>query len=153
MKQDQQDIISSILYRLAYTEKPAQHHEFNLAQMKRCVIRDVENLLNTRGQLFSVPDAFKEVNDSLIVYGIRDFTSQNPADSFVRQELRSSIEKTIKQFEPRLENLSVTLGETKKSKRDIVFRINALLVVHPAVEQVTFDTYFDINNGEYSVTA
>lgn len=152
MKQDQQNIISSILYRLAYTEKPMQDRHFGIEQMKKCVIRDVENLLNTRCQIFSVPDAYKEANDSLLGYGIKDFTSQNPRDSFVRQELRSGIEKAIKQFEPRLENLSVILEESKQSKRDLVFRINALLVVDPAVEQVTFDTFFDINSGEYSVS-
>ena len=129
-----------------------QDRHFGIEQMKKCVIRDVENLLNTRCQIFSVPDAYKEVYDSVFVYGIRDFTSQNPRDSFVRQELRSGIEKAIKQFEPRLENISVILEDSKQSKRNLVFRINALLVVPPSVEQVTFDTFFDINSGEYSVS-
>ena len=34
----------------------------------------------------------------------------------------------------------------------IIFRINALLVVEPEVEQVTFDTVLDINTGEYIVS-
>ncbi len=151
MKQDQQNVISSILYRLAYTEKPMQDRHFGIEQMKKCVIRDVENLLNTRCQIFSV-EAYKEVNNSILVYGLKDFTSHNPRDSFVRQELRSGIEKAIKQFEPRLENISVILEDSKQNKRDIAFRINALLVAHPAVEQVTFDTYFNINSGKYSIS-
>ncbi len=129
-----------------------QGRRFGMDQMKSCVIEDVESLLNTRCKIFSVPDAYKEVNDSLLGYGIKDFTSQNPKDLSVRQELRSGIEKTIKQFEPRLEKLSVILEESKQNKRNLVFRISAMLEMGPVVEQVVFDTFFDVNSGKYSVS-
>jgi len=152
MRLEDDDILASTLYRLVDSDKSMQRQHFSIEDMKKCVIRDVENLLNTRGQIFSIPDAYKETKDSLLSYGIKDFTSQNPRSSFVRQELRSDIENAIKQFEPRLENLSVILEESKQGKRELVFRINALLVADPAVEQISFDTYFDMNNGEYRVS-
>jgi type VI secretion system protein ImpF len=36
--------------------------------------------------------------------------------------------------------------------KSLRFRVTALLVVEPVTEPVTFDTYFDINRGEYSIT-
>ncbi len=152
MRLEDDDIIASTLYRLVDSDKSMQRQHFSIEDMKKCIIRDVENLLNTRGQIFLIPDANKESRDSLLSYGIKDFTSQNPRSSFVRQELRADIENSIKQFEPRLKNLSVILEESKQSKRELMFRINALLVADPAVEQVSFDTYFDMNNGEYRVS-
>lgn len=142
----------SMLYMLVDKDKFMQHRHVSVEEMKKYVFRDVENLLNTRRKILPVPDAYKEVNSSLFVYGIRDFTSQNPRGEFLRQELRSDIEKTILQFEPRLQNLSVILEESEQSKQGIIFRINALMVVEPEVEQVTFDTVLDINTGKYIVS-
>lgn len=142
----------SMLYMLVDKEKFIQHRHVSVEEMKKYVFRDVENLLNTRRKILPVPDAHKEVNSSLFVYGIRDFTSQDPRGEFLRQELRSDIEKTILQFEPRLQNLSVLLEESEQSERGIIFRISALMVVEPEVEQVTFDTVLDINTGKYIVS-
>ncbi|MHC4321133.1 MAG: type VI secretion system baseplate subunit TssE [Planctomycetota bacterium] len=142
----------SVLYMLVDKDKFMQHRHISVEGMKKYVFRDVENLLNTRRQISFVPDAYGEVNNSLFVYGIRDFTSRNPKSDLLRQELRSDIEKTILQFEPRLQNLSVLLEESKQSEHDIIFRINALMVVEPEIEQVTFDTVLDINTGEYTVS-
>lgn len=147
-----ENIPVSMLCILVDKDKFMQHRHVSVEEMKRYVFRDIENLLNTRRQIYLVPDAYGEVNNSLFVYGIRDFTSQNPRSEFLRQELRSDIEKTILQFEPRLQSLSVLLEESEQSKQGIIFRINALMVVEPEVEQVTFDTVLDINTGKYIVS-
>ena len=147
-----ENIPVSMLYMLVDKDKFMQHRHVSIEEMKKYVFRDVENLLNTRRQIFHVPDAYVEVNNSLFVYGIRDFTSQNPSSELLRQELRSDLEKTILQFEPRLQSLSVLLEESKESEKGIIFRINAVMVVEPEAEQVTFDTVLDINTGEYTVS-
>ncbi len=116
------------------------------------VIRDLENLLNTRRQILITPVEYSQVNNSLFVYGLQDFTSKNPGSPFVRQRLRQDIEKTISQFEPRLKNVTVHLETTAQNKRNLRFRIKGLLVVEPVAEPVTFDTYFDVNKGEYIIS-
>ncbi len=157
MKQNQQNLQVSILDRLLdnkpeVSREPVQDRFPSIGQIKESVIRDLENLLNTRRQILLPPDACREVSNSLFVYGVKDFTSQNPKSSFVKQQLRLDIEKTISRFEPRLKNVSVHIEESIQSMKSLRFRVTALMVVEPVTEPVTFDTYFDINRGEYSIT-
>lgn len=157
MKQNSQNIQASILDRLvdyepAVSHEPVQFRLLNIGQIKASVIRDLENLLNTKRHILVPPASYKELNNSLFVYGLRDFTSQNPKSLSVRQQLRQDIEKTISRFDPRLRNVTVILEAPGQNARNLRFRINALLVMEPAAEPVAFDTYFDVNRGEYVIS-
>lgn len=157
MKQDDQIIRASILDRLVDREpgvshEPVQLRFFSLGQIKASVARDLENLLNTKRHILVPPTAYKEVHNSVFVYGLRDFTSLNPKALSVRQELRQDIERTIAKFEPRLKNVLVRLESRSQNERNLRFRISGLLVAEPFAEPVTFDTYFDVNRGEYVIS-
>ena len=157
MKQNQQNVRASILDRLidhepGLSREPVQYCLVSIGQIKASVIRDLENLLNTRRQILILPVEYSQVNNSLFVYGLQDFTSKNPGSPFVRQRLRQDIEKTISRFEPRLKNVTVHLETTAQNKRNLRFRIKGMLVVEPVAEPVTFDTYFDVNKGEYIIS-
>ncbi len=157
MNQTQQSIRASILDRLIDNEpgvsrEPVQYRFVNVDQIKTSVIRDLENLLNTKRQILLAPAAYREVNKSFFVYGLRDFTSQNPRSLGVRQQLRQDIEKTISRFEPRLKNVVVHLETSTQSERKLKFRITGLLMVDPVAEPITFDTYFDVSRGEYVIS-
>ena len=134
------------------SHEPVQYRLLSIGQIKASVIRDLENLLNTRRQILAPPVAYREVNNSLFVYGLRDFTAQSPKSVSVRQQLRQDIEKTISRFEPRLKNVSIHLETPTQKERNLRFRISGLLVVEPVAEPVTFDTYFDANRGEYVIS-
>ena len=134
------------------SHEPVQYRLLSIGQIKASVIRDLENLLNARRQILPPPVAYREVNNSLFVYGLRDFTSQNPKSVPVRQQLRQDVEKTISRFEPRLRNVTVHLETPTQKERNLRFRINGLLVVEPLAEPITFDTYFDVNRGEYIIS-
>lgn len=157
MKQNQQNIQASILDRLidyepGVSREPVQHRLLNIEQIKASVIRDLEELLNTRRQILPLPVEYREVNNSLFVYGLRDFTSENPKSSSVKRQLLKDVEKTILLFESRLKNVTVHLETLTQNERNIRFRITGLLVVDPVSEPITFDTYFDINRGEYTIS-
>ena len=156
MKEKQESIQASILDRLIDREpqlsrESTQYRLLNFTQVKAGVIRDLENLLNTKSQILPVPPAYKEVNSSLFVYGLSDFTSLNPRSTSTRQQLRQDIERTIARFEPRLKNVTVQIEVPTEEERNIRLRISALMVLDPVAEPVTFDTYFDINRGEYTI--
>jgi len=156
VKEKQESIQASILDRLIdrepqLTRESVQYRLLNFAQVKAGVIRDLENLLNTKSQILPVPPAYKEVNSSLFVYGLSDFTSLNPRSTSTRQQLRQDIERTIARFEPRLKNVTVQIEVPTEEERNIRLRISALMVLDPVAEPVTFDTYFDINRGEYTI--
>ena len=156
MSQNQQNIQTSILDRLIDLEpgvsrEPVQRKSLSFEQGKAAVIRDLESLLNTKSQIREVLPAYREVNNSLFVYGLRDFTSQNPKSIAIRQQLRQDILKTISLFEPRVKNVTVRTETPTEKERNLTFRISGLLILDPMTEPITFDTYLDINRGEYTI--
>lgn len=133
------------------SQGPVRNRLLNIRQVKALVIRDLENLLNARRQISMVPAAYKEVHKSVFMYGLADYTSENPKSPSVRQRLRQDIEKTLARFEPRLRNVAVHLEDDKEKGRNLRFRITGLLVVEPETEPVSFDTVFDTSRGEYVI--
>ena len=156
MNRDHQILQTSILDRLIDEEpgvsrEPAQHRTFTIGQVKAAVTRDLENMLNTRRNIQVPPATFEELNNSLFVYGVRDYTAQNPRSPAAKQQLRLDIEQTLRRFEPRLRNVTVQMESATASERNLRFRISAVLVADPVTEPVTFDTFFDANRGEYMI--
>lgn len=156
MKRNNKDLQASVQDRLidhepGVSREPVQQRLLSIGEIKASVLRHVENLLNTRRQIIPVPPELREVRSSMFEYGIQDFTSKNPSPH-VKQQLRQDIEATISRFESRLKNVTVQFDTATPDKRNIRFRISALLIVEPLTEPVTFDTYFDINRGEYTIS-
>jgi type VI secretion system protein ImpF len=146
----------SILDRLidhdpGVSHEPGQLRFASLAQIKAAVFRDLENLLNSRRNILVPSESHQEVNKSVFVYGIQDYTAQNPKSPTARQHLRLDVEKTIARFEPRLRNVNVRIESPDPNERNLRFRVTALLVADPITEPVAFDTYFDANRGEYFI--
>ncbi|MGE5238557.1 MAG: type VI secretion system baseplate subunit TssE [Chloroflexota bacterium] len=156
-ERNRHNVQQSVLDRLIDREPGTSHESVqrqtgSIAQVKAGVVRDLENLLNTKRIILDPPDSYEELENSLYRYGLGDFTSQNPKSPAVRQHLRQEIEKTIALCEPRLRNVTVQFETGDKLDRFLRFRIVGLLVVDPISEPVTFDTYFDVNRGEYVIT-
>lgn len=156
MEQDQ-NVQASILDRLVDHEpgishEPVQYRLVSIRAIKASVKRDLEKLLNTRRQILIPPVEYKEVNSSLFVYGLQDFTSKNPRSPSVKLKLRQDVEKAVSRFEPRLKNVTVYLETPTQNERNLRFRITGLLVIEPIKEPVTFDTYYDVNRGEYIIS-
>ena len=151
-----QHVQASILDRLLDDEpdnsrESVQQRTVDFRQIMASVSRDLENLLNTRRNIIIPGSAYPEVNNSLFVYGLPDFTSKNPATTSSRAKLRLEIAKTITRFEPRLKNVTVQLDLSGTPGRQLKFRIVAVLVVDPLSEPVSFDTNFDPNRGQFLI--
>ncbi len=151
------NIQASILDRLIDKDPQASreavsHQLADVRALKASVIRDVENLLNTRRKIFPVPEEFKEVNHSVFMYGLPDFSSLNPRSPQVKQMIRRDVEQTIAKYERRIKNVKVHLELSDKIELGIRFRITGILQMDPISEPVTFDTYFDINKGNYAIS-
>lgn len=147
---------ASILDRLlddepGNSQESVQYRAVDFRQIMASVRRDLENLLNTRRFILTPPPSFKEVGNSLLVYGLPDFSSRNPTQVSVMDQLRLEITETIARFEPRLKNVNVMV-DSSGSRRDLRFRISAVLMVDPISEHVVFDTSFDLNRSSYSIS-
>ncbi|GAM09410.1 gene 25-like lysozyme [Geobacter sp. OR-1] len=131
---------------------PAQSPYAAVNEIRGAVIRDLENLLNTRRNILDLPESFTQVHGSLFTYGLKDFMSYNSGSASVRLQIRQEIERTIALFEPRLRNVTIRLDGTDRNERTLRFRISALLVADPVTEPIAFDTYLDINRGEFQIS-
>jgi type VI secretion system protein ImpF len=122
-------------------------------QLRSAVERDLENLLNTRCFSADIPVSCTEVKKSLLQYGLMDFSSKNVSTPSVRAELRQEIERAIAIFEPRLRNVSVRIDSPASGERRLMFKISALFQIDDdRAEPVSFDTFFDNNRSEYSIS-
>ena len=145
-------ITASVLDRLIDYEpdnsgEPVSSRAKSLRELKQCVKRDLEWLLNTRQSNTQLPPELKEVNSSLAAYGLPDFTAVSVKSAADQNRLRRAIETAIDTFEPRLEDVRVTIEPISEGERVIHFRIDARLKVEPAPEPITFDTIMQPGSG------
>jgi type VI secretion system protein ImpF len=151
------NIVPSILDRLLddepqVTKEPASSRIKDLRALERSVARDLEALLNSRQEtLRELPSEFREVNRSLVTYGLPDFTSYSLLTQDDRNRIRRAVEDAINIFEPRLLRVRVTLEAPREHDRGLRFRIDALLRVDPSPEPVTFDAVLQLNTQQYVI--
>ncbi|MBC2713415.1 MAG: type VI secretion system baseplate subunit TssE [Desulfosarcina sp.] len=157
MKRKTENLVISLLDRLVdhepvKSQEPVQYRLMGMREIRASVVRDLEHLLNTRQHIFIPPSEYREINNSVYVYGLRDFSSENPKNPFALRKIRQEIEQTISKFEPRLKNAKVHVEPATKGERALSFKITGILVVEPLSEPVAFDTYFDVKRAEYVIS-
>jgi type VI secretion system protein ImpF len=143
----------SVLDRLIDND-PKNHSEAPLSRsqsvrlLKASVQRDLEWLLNTR-RIFQEPsESLKEVNRSLYLYGLPDFSVFSMNSSGDQSKLVRQLLATVKMFEPRLANVRIVPVDSSESGlQQLRLRIEAMLLMDPAPEPVSFDTVIALKSG------
>jgi type VI secretion system protein ImpF len=153
----EQPLVTSVLDRLlddnpgGPPEVQPERHQV-LRDLKDAVRRDLEDLLNTRSCCRPPPPDLPELQDSLLTYGLPDFTGVNVGSSKSREELRALLEAIIRRHEPRFRSVKVELPEGGEPlDRTMRFRIDALLNVQPRPEPVVFDSLLKSATGTFEV--
>jgi type VI secretion system protein ImpF len=125
----------------------------NVRDLKKCVSRDIEMLLNTRRELLGdAGPQYKEIPDSLLVYGLPDFTGYSLMSLAHRKLIRKAVEEALTKFEPRLKGVRVILEARQPYEAAMRFRIDALLRVDAETpEPVTFDASLHLTTSQYTV--
>jgi len=132
--------------------EPLPTRSQSVRQLKEAVRRDLEWLLNTRRIAVPPVESLKEVNRSLYVYGLPDFTAYSLSSPKDQVKLVRHLQSTVKLFEPRLAQVRVaSLEDSAPAPRTLRFRIEGLLIMEPAPEHISFDTVLELANGEYEV--
>ena len=123
-----------------------------MREIRESVMRDLENLLNTRWRCKSWPPKLSDLNDSLINYGIPDFSSIDLSSELDRDTLREAIEFAIRTYETRFESVSVEIpkGRTVED-RSLHFIIRAELRATPAPEPIVFDSVLQSSDNLFHV--
>jgi type VI secretion system protein ImpF len=109
-------------------------------ELRDSVQRDLNNLLNSRVRFISPAKDLKDVQDTVINYGLPDLTSQELSSEQGKREFAAWVERSIKRFEPRFKRVVVTPVATKNNPGGLKFRVDAVLYADPAPEDVSFDS-------------
>lgn len=138
-------------YEPEVTREPPASRPKSLRLLKAALRRDLEWLLNTREVNRYLPAELAEVQKSVAAFGLPDFSNasaRNPSDLI---GLRKQLESAIARFEPRLEDVTVSLEPVSETDRAIKFHIDAQLRVDPAPEPITFDSVLQLGKGEFTL--
>ncbi|WP_031500532.1 type VI secretion system baseplate subunit TssE [Bryobacter aggregatus] len=125
----------------------------SVRRLRAAVRRDLEWLLNSRRIAVPPDPSLLELNKSAYNYGLPDVSSISLSSVIEQERLLSAIEKAVQLFEPRLTDVRVIpmRDDSKKSIQRLDFRIEALLLMDPAPEHITFDTTLDAVSQSYKV--
>ena len=116
---------------------------FSMHELRDSVQRDLRNLLNTRVRFISPDKELKDIQDTIVNYGLPDLTSQELASEQGKQEFAAWIERSVRRYEPRFKRVTVTPSLKKDDSGGVTFRVDAVLYADPAPEDVTFDSVID----------
>ncbi len=121
---------------------PDQHQK--LKELRSSVRRDLENLLNTRFRMIEPDSEYKEIQHSLLNYGLPDLATVNISDNEKRKLFIERLELILIEFEPRFKSVKVNYMENSDSlDRTLRFRIDAILYADPSPEVVVFDSILE----------
>jgi type VI secretion system protein ImpF len=133
-------------------EAPLSRSE-SVRRLKKWVRRDLEWLLNTRRNFQEPDESLKEINRSVYVYGLPDFSTYTMASSADQTKLLRHLLTAIKLFEPRLANVRIVpLENPTVGLQRFRLRIEGMLLMDPAPEPVSFDALIELRSGICRVT-
>ncbi len=117
-----------------------QPHQI-LRQLRESVRRDLEFLFNTRLRCISPQEDAKQLQNSLLNYGLPDMATVNLTSADSRKDFCRVIERTILKNDPRIKSVNVK-NDDKIDNEDpnIRFRVEAVLHTNPAPELIVFDS-------------
>ena len=121
---------NSLIEKIAppiYSKKNIHHK--NISGLISRIGQDIEKLLNSRKLLFIEFECYPELNQSLINYGIFNFSHYLSNTDKQQKLFCQKLANTISLFEPRLKNISVVLLESDKEQPNIL-RTKIEAVIH-----------------------
>lgn len=124
-----------------HTLEVVQPVSTHLANYRKNIRRDLENLLNTRLYRQTNMSAYPELDKSVANYGLPDFSTVQFSSAEHREEFRQALEQTIVKFESRFKRVRVEITQAgDEFERTLYLKINALLIVEPDPVPVLYDS-------------
>jgi type VI secretion system protein ImpF len=134
----------SVLDRLIDDEDQPQAQSMGMAELRCTVRRDLEMLLNTRRRCLRWDETLDQLDGSVFGYGLPDLLALDLADPGDREEFMNKVADIIRKSDARFREIRTTmLQNTDEMDRTLRFRIEAVVKVSPAEEQILFDSVVD----------
>jgi type VI secretion system protein ImpF len=131
---------------------PPITHGAQVRRFEAGLCRDISALLNTRRAEEEIDPAYEECRNSLLSFGIADFTAYNLKSGVEQEEVRRSVERALRRFEPRLARVSVSLEEPDPLQPVLRFQIEALMWSEALAEPVVLDASLRRESRRIAVT-
>ena len=144
-------VTPSILDRLMNVDDWPTTRAQSLRNFREALKRDVEWLLNTRRPPLENIGKFERARTTMVNYGLSDITALGLSSASDQKRLRKALEQSLREFEPRLTGLVVTIQESQTADRRLRFHVQGLMCISPAPEEISFDTVLELTSGEYTV--
>ena len=144
-------VTQSVLDRLMTVEDRPTTRSQSLRYFKEALKRDLEWLLNTRQPPIPELVDYPQARASVINFGLPDISSLGLSSASDHGRLRKAIETCLRNFEPRLMDVRVTLEGSDTADRRLRFHIEGNMKLDPAPEEISFDTILELSSGEYKV--
>ncbi|KPF45774.1 type VI secretion system baseplate subunit TssE [Rhizobium sp. AAP43] len=123
---------------------PMSGYVDQVRDMRECIRRDLEALLNSRKPIRTPPAKLVELQNSLLGYGIDGAVSANLITDEAKLMLARSIERRIRRFETRLDNIQVTILKSRTvTERALRLRIEATFRLHDGMPPISFESTID----------
>ena len=144
-------VTQSVLDRLMEVEDWPATRSQSTRFFRDALKRDLEWLMNTRQPPLPELAGYPAAKASVINYGLPDISSLGLSNAADHRTLRLAIETCLRNFEPRLMDVRVTLEGSDSLDRRLRFHIEGNMKLDPAPEEISFDTVLELTSGEYKV--
>jgi len=144
-------VTQSILDRLMDVEDWPSTRSQSTRFFRDALKRDLEWLLNTRQPPVPAIADYPGAKASVINFGLPDISSLGLNSAADHRALRLAIETCLRNYEPRLMDVRVTLQGSDTVDRRLRFHIEGNMKLDPAPEEIAFDTVLELTSGEYKV--
>lgn len=118
-------------------------------ELRASVRRELERLLNTRSSLPALALQGREL--TAIDYGMPDFSAYSAAAPEDQELLAATVARVVSAFEPRLQEVRVSVQRYENQRQALWLGIEAQLVMGEVSEPVSFPTVLGLKTGEAKV--
>jgi type VI secretion system protein ImpF len=144
-------VTQSLLDRLLTVDDWPVTRTQSIRYFREALKRDLEWLLNTRQSPIPEIDAYPLARNSMLNFGLPDISAMGLSSASDHRRLRQALEQCLKNFEPRLQNVEITIEGADAQDRRLRFHIQGQMQLDPAPEEISFDTVLELTSGEYKV--
>ena len=132
----------------------------SVRRFREGVKRDIEWLLNSKSRFYDLDDGqFSEIKNSVLNYGIRDFTGLS-SENLNLGQLERIIRNALIQYEPRLipEELKISYTEMSQSSSELQnvnaldFEISGKIWAEPLPQDFVLRTEMSLETGMISLS-
>jgi len=127
----------------------------SIKRFREGIKRDIEWLLNTSSRFYDLEDEFSQVRNSVLNYGIRDFTGLS-SENLSLKEMENVIRNALLVYEPRLIEEELTVKGVASSSilrkvSALSFEIFGKIWAEPLPQDFMFRTDVSLDTGAISI--